>query len=235
MKKKSLAALLMVTVLGLVACGSSASNSSMTSEVSSTTSEIQDSKVENVSQESTAESLLQPEESAGATVGETEYTGVIDNGVYVIEKCVTSEEELIVPDTLDGAPVGVIKSYAFMDVPSKTIVLPDSVTVIGDCAFWGCENLETIDLGKGLVTIAQGAFTGCRSLLTVSFPESLKTIGGAIFVACDSIGEVYIPASTTEIESIGFTDDCPNLVVVTEAGSLAEEVAKDLGLPVKNA
>ena len=165
---------------------------------------------------------------------ETKYEGVVENGVYVIEKCITSEENLVVPDKINGAPVGKIIGNAFMDVPSKTIKLPDTVTAIGHAAFMHCKNLEKIDLGNSLKWIGQSAFQGCPKLLNVTFPDGLTTIEGAIFIADTSIGEVYIPATATNIVSIGFTDDCPNLVVVTPKGSRAEEVAKEAGVPVRN-
>ena len=165
---------------------------------------------------------------------ETKYEGVVENGVYVIEKCITSDENLVVPDKINGAPVGKIKANAFMNVPSKTIKLPSTVTTIGPAAFMHCENLEKIDLGNNLKWIGQSAFQGCPKLLNVTFPEGLTTIEDCIFIANHSIGEVYIPATATNIVSIGFTDDCPNLVVVTPKGSRAEEVAKEAGVPVRN-
>lgn len=232
MKKKSLIVFLSVIVLG--ACGSSASNTSNPGETSSITTEIQESKIESISTDSAVESAIQASESLNEQVGKTEYTGVVENGVYVIEKCVTTEDILVVPDTISGAPVGIIKGNAFAEVPSKEIVLPDSVTVIGHGAFMYANNLEKIDLGTGLTTIGEGAFQGCPSLLSVSFPEGMTTFEGIVFQSDDKLGEVYIPASVTEIVSIGNPKNCPNLVVVTPSGSRAEEVAIEAGLPVKN-
>ena len=67
-------------------------------------------------------------------------------------------------------------------------------------------------------------FSYCTSLTSLRIPEGTTTIG-ALFCFCPSLKEVYIPASVTEITGMVLNDTCPNGVIVTPSGSVAEEFA----------
>lgn len=170
------------------------------------------------------------------------FEGEIIDGGFVLEYYYSDEKVVVVPETIDGAPVVEIGANAFAiatiraDRPNvyEKIVLPSTVTKINEGAFWTCSNLKEIDLGTGLQSIEKMAFSGCSSLETVRFPEGMQSMTGVTFFECDSLKEVYIPASVTTVERIAFPESCPNLVVVTPAGSAAEQNAKDSGLPFRN-
>lgn len=55
------------------------------------------------------------------------------------------------------------------------VVIPDTVTFIGDWAFWN-NNISSLDLGNGVQTINQGAF-GTNNITSIYFPKSLKFLG----------------------------------------------------------
>ncbi len=66
------------------------------------------------------------------------------------------------------------------------VVIPDSVTAIGESAFAGCTNLNLLDMPSGyncsLKTIGVNAFAGCRSLPSnVYIPASVTLIGECAF------------------------------------------------------
>ena len=49
--------------------------------------------------------------------------------------------DIVVPDALDGSPVVSIAARAFMNNASlSSVVLPSSVSKVGDRAFWGCSS-----------------------------------------------------------------------------------------------
>ena len=48
----------------------------------------------------------------------------------------------------------------------KSLVLPDSVTSIGDKAFWGCKSLKSLVIPDSVTCIGEGAFQYCESLLS---------------------------------------------------------------------
>lgn len=102
------------------------------------------------------------------------------------------------------------------------VVLPEGYTSIGDYAFYGCENLESIVLPSTLQTIGKDAFNGCvklkelimpdsltnlsdnsfrscSSLVKVRFSKKLKSIPGYAFYGCSSLKEIELPASVNRI------------------------------------
>ena len=46
-------------------------------------------------------------------------------------------------------------------------VVPEGVTTIGACAFYGCTSLASVTIPDGVTTIGQSAFEGCSSLVSV--------------------------------------------------------------------
>lgn len=51
----------------------------------------------------------------------------------------------------------------------EAIVLPNTVTEVGDNAFYQCENVKIVVLGSGLKTIGQCAFTGLKRIKYVYY------------------------------------------------------------------
>ena len=70
----------------------------------------------------------------------------------------------------------------FRDKDITSVVIPESVTVIGDRAFYNCSNLTSVVIGENVSTIGAYAFTGCSKLTSVEFknPEGWKRDGTAI-------------------------------------------------------
>lgn len=65
------------------------------------------------------------------------------------------------------------------------VIISKGVTSIGDEAFHGYPNIESVSIPKGVTSIGQTAFKQCRKLKNISFPDSLKTIGNAEYKASD--------------------------------------------------
>ena len=66
--------------------------------------------------------------------------------------------------------VTTIGDYAFYGRTSLTsVTIPDSVTTIGDGAFDCCDNLTSVTLGNGITTIEQSAFSSCYNLTDVYY------------------------------------------------------------------
>lgn len=163
--------------------------------------------------------------------------GLNDNGGWTIDSCLINDKDvIIVPDKIAGHPVTAIGDHAFGLNKCKKIVFPDTVTYIGKGAFTTCENLEEVDLGKGLTVIETVPFNGCKKLKSVRFPESITTIEEMLFNDCSQLAEIYIPSSVTTMPEVYLFSKttCPNAVIVTPAGSAAEQHAKKFNLPYRN-
>ena len=94
------------------------------------------------------------------------------------------------------------------------LVIPNSVTTIGDVAFAGCTCLTGITIPDSVTTISVGAFSGCTGLTSVTIPDSVTTIGRAAFSGCTGLTSVTIPDSVTTIGNYAFWG-CTGLTSVT--------------------
>jgi uncharacterized protein YraI len=92
-----------------------------------------------------------------------------------------------------------IRDTAFMNTFSlKSIVIPNSVTSIGDLAFY-CSGITSVTIGNSVTSIGDEAFRHCSNLTSVVIPSNVKSIGWFAFDNCDSLTSVTfagtIPAS----------------------------------------
>jgi hypothetical protein len=77
--------------------------------------------------------------------------------------------------------------------------MPESVTKVGRGAFYGCTNLESVELSDGIKTIGSGAFEDCTSLDGVVLPSNLQCLEYRAFCGCTSLSEIVLPDSCTSL------------------------------------
>ena len=65
--------------------------------------------------------------------------------------------------------------------------IPDSVTEIGEFAFFGCTCLKEVRIPDSVTEIRDGTFSGCTSLKEVHIPDSVTKIGWFAFSGCTSL------------------------------------------------
>ena len=76
------------------------------------------------------------------------------------------------------------------------VVIPDSVTEIGNWAFSGCSGLTSIVMPNYVSKIGNSAFWGCIGLTSIVIPDSVKSIGNYAFYGCSGLKKIMIPKST---------------------------------------
>ena len=92
-----------------------------------------------------------------------------------------------VPPELDGSysikeGTKIICDWAFSDRSSLSgLVIPDSITLIGEGAFMNCYSLKSLIIPDSVTSIGDRAFWGCRSLKSLVIPASVVNIKADLF------------------------------------------------------
>ena len=98
----------------------------------------------------------------------------------------------------------------------KAVVIENSVTTIGNYAFYGCSSLTSITIPESVTSIGANAFAWCYSLASITIPESVTNIGESAFDGCSSLTSIAIPKSVISIGSHAFSE-CTSLTDVSIA------------------
>ena len=106
---------------------------------------------------------------------------------------------------------GVLKKYKGR---SSVVVIPDSVTSVGDFAFSCCSRLTSITVGNSVTSIGNQAFRDCTGLTSITIPDSVTSIGACVFSGCTGLTRVTIPDSVTYIGQNAFKG-CTRLTSIT--------------------
>ncbi|SEL63086.1 Leucine rich repeat-containing protein, partial [Ruminococcus sp. YRD2003] len=86
-------------------------------------------------------------------------------------------KEVVIPekaDVTDGYSIG---DRAFRGTALATVILPDSLTSIGDSAFRDCAYLTEITIPGNVNTMEAHVFDGCKRLKELTIPKSVKSTG----------------------------------------------------------
>ena len=159
----------------------------------------------------------------------TTYTYKLNtDNTITITKCISSDENIVIPSQIDGhAVTGIgdkafeniismktvsfpsnlktIGSYAFVGCTSLTsVTLPDSLTGLYTYAFSGCTSLKSAVLNRGRVNIVEGLFQGCISLSSVTVPGTVQNIKPYAFSGCISLKSLSLPKSLSVISENAF-------------------------------
>lgn len=116
------------------------------------------------------------------------------------------------------------------DGDAKHVVIPliidgKRVSALGNNLFHKNTTMATVVIPHGIQTIGNNVFSQCSKLETVQIPSTVTSIGNNAFASCEKLGKITIPSSVETIGNNAFKD-CPNVNVVCEAGSAAEDYVK---------
>ena len=90
------------------------------------------------------------------------------------------------------------------------VIIPDSVTKIGNYAFANCKSIVNVTIPESVTTIGDSAFSHCENLTDIEIPDGVTSIGSSVFESCSSLKSITIPGSISQIDNYSF-DGCSSL------------------------
>ena len=132
--------------------------------------------------------------------------------------------EIWIPAQYEGIAVKAIGDNAFQDCQTTKIILPDTITTIGNRAFYGCANLTTLDIPSSVTEIGEEAFRDC-GISTIAIPDGVTVLNGNTFSGCENLTSVTIGKGVKELGRFVF-EKCSalaNFVVSEENAALKAE------------
>ena len=126
---------------------------------------------------------------------------------------------VVIPErvTADGVTYDVtsIQARAFDECAGLTdIVIPGSITYIGDFAFNGCTSLTSASLPNNVIEIGPYAFCGCTGLTTFRIPTKVVELKSNIFDGCANLVSVDLHDGVRTIDQNAFRG-CVKLTTIS--------------------
>lgn len=134
----------------------------------------------------------------------SDFAYTADGGEVTITDYIGTSEHVLIPSEIGGFPVTMLADKAFYEKHVTTVVVPDSVTEIGEACFSGDNYLVSLTLPDGLAELPPIALESCYSLMDFELPKGLKTIGAGALQAIFYLTHLTIPAGVTDIEQMNF-------------------------------
>ncbi len=192
-----------------------------------------------------------------------------EDGTLIITGYKGKNTEIAVPGKIGKDTVTAIDKYAFSPYAMRIrkeqrdlryavteVKLPDSITEIGEFAFYQCKSLARIELPPLLTEISKGmldltaissiriggsvkkigavAFHCCEHLKTAAICEGVEEIDQSAFGNCGSLKTVELPKSLKKMaagDGSGSFAGCGSLTAVLHKGSYAERYCAENKIP----
>ena len=125
--------------------------------------------------------------------------------------------DIVIPESIsyDGNNYVVIRvtNGAFQNTDITSIILPNSITSLGNNCFEKCNNLISVKLPDNITSLGDNTFSSCSKLSSIKLPDTLTSLGEFCLAFCN-ITKLTLPNSITTIGQDCFYS-CSNLETVT--------------------
>ena len=129
-------------------------------------------------------------------------------------------DTLIITEGITGIGVEAFRYDSY-----KTIIIADSVTYIGNNAFYENELLRNVYLGNGVKTIGNSAFANCYNLKEFTIGKSVETIGINAFQDCENLEGFIVDSENTHFSvdenGILYNSDKTELILCPQGSKVA--------------
>lgn len=149
----------------------------------------------------------------------TETDLVIPSGITAINGYAlyrTNATSVTIPNSVTSIGEGAF--YYLSKLTALTI--PDSVTSIGKSAFYYCSQLSSITLSRNVTIIDELTFAGCSALTSIELHDGITSIRDKAF-SNSGLTSITIPDSVTSLGTYVFAN-CSSLISVTINAKITE-------------
>ena len=163
-------------------------------------------------------------EEAGEPATPDEYFifTLLENGTYSVRAKNRNKmpAKVVLPSSYNGKAVteitdGSLTRGAFFACKDITkIVIPESISRIGNYAFENCIGLTEIKIPDSVTSIGCAAFSYCIDLIIIEIPDAVTSIGDYAFEDCKGLRNIKIPDSVINI-GLGVSNGCNSLESIT--------------------
>ena len=121
----------------------------------------------------------------------------------------STSDWLVTPTNLKhvifGNKVQTIPNYICAYLQEITeINIPNSVTTIGEYAFYNCTSVNSVTFGNSVNSIGAYAFSGCESITAIEIPNSVKVINQYAFYNSTELTSITLGNAITDIGYCAF-------------------------------
>ena len=135
-----------------------------------------------------------------------EYYPSVDGETVALHYKGNRQENVIIPATINGAPVVEVRGRTGMKTGVESITFPETVQTVEE--FFEYTDLKSVRFSSGIKEIPRMAFKKCTALESVEIPSSVEKIGVAAFDGCQSLKKIVLNEGLYVIGANAFTD-CP--------------------------
>lgn len=104
----------------------------------------------------------------------------------------------------------------------ETVDAPTTLGDVGERAFQGCTKLKSLALGSNSAIIFESAFEGCTSLEEITLPKDIREFGDNVFAGCTKLKKIIYNGKPTDWENCPAKEKIPANVKVEFAVPLTE-------------
>ena len=114
---------------------------------------------------------------------QAQFTFTTNNGAITVTGYTGSGGAVVIPPSTNGYPVTSIGANAFSGSGVTSITIPNSVTSIGDFAFWACFSLTSITIPSSVTNLGAAPFDACpmAAINVAASNPAFISIGGVLF------------------------------------------------------